>query len=333
MNRRSFVARGAAALALSRGAGAVALAAAGMPAHAQGYPSKPIRLVIPFGAGSATDIVARALAEELRAALGQPVVVESKPGASAQIGAEFVARAAPDGYTLFLTTNTSHSANPAMFRKLPYDPIRDFTPIGRVCYFPFVLAVDAALPVRTPAELVAYAKANAGKVSYGYGNSTGQVAGAALNSLAQLGAQAIAYKSTPQALTDVAGGQVAFMFVDLASSQQHLKSGRIRAIAVSTERRTPMAPELPTLGETLGLQGFDLSAWVGMFGPAGLPADVVSRLSAELRRIADRKEIRERLESLGGEPAPAAAPEFAAYVRRQLDVWAQKVRDAGIQAE
>lgn len=324
MSRRTWIGRSVLALATC---------ATALSAHAQPYPNKPIRLVIPFASGSATDIVARAIAEELRTSLGQPVVVESKPGASAQIGAEFVARSAPDGYTLFLTTNTSHSANPHLFRKLPYDPIRDFTPIGRVCFFPFVLAVDAKLPVTTPSELVGWTKANAGRVSYGYGNSTGQVAGAALNNLLKLGAQSVPYKSTPQALTDLAGGQVAFMFVDLASSQQHVKSGRIRAIAVSTEKRSQMAPELPTLGESLGLQGFDLSAWVGLFGPAGLPADVVARLGGELQKIVERREMRERLESLGGEPAPAPAAEFGAYVARQLEVWGQKVRDAGIQPE
>lgn len=196
-----------------------------------------------------------------------------------------------------------------------------------------MIAVDAKLPVRTPAELVAYAKANQGKVSYAYGNSTGQVAGAALNSLAKMGAQAVAYKSTPQALTDVVGGQVAFMFVDLASSQQHLKAQRLRAIAVSTDKRSPSVPELPTLGESLGLQGFDLSAWVGLFGPAGMPAEIVARLSAELEKIVQSKAMRDKLESLGGEAAPAAAAPFDAYVRKQLEVWGQKVRDAGIRPE
>jgi tripartite-type tricarboxylate transporter receptor subunit TctC len=318
---------------LARALLAAASLAAFAPAHAQPYPNKPIRLVIPFASGSATDIVARAIAEDMRVALGQPVVIESKPGASAQIGAEAVARSAPDGYTLFLTTNTSHSANPHMFRKLSYDPIKDFTPIGRVGYFPFLLTVDAKLPITTPAELVAYTKANAGRVSYGYGNSTGQVAGAALNNLMKLGAQSVAYKSTPQALTDLAGGQVAFLFVDLASSQQFLKSGRIRAIAVSTEKRSQMAPELPTLGETLGLQGFDLSAWVGMFGPAGLPADVTARLSATLQKIVDSREFREKMETIGGEASSAGSAEFGAYVARQLEVWGQKVRDAGMQPE
>ena len=312
---------------------ATAMTIAASTAFAQPYPNRPIRLIIPFASGSATDIVARAIAEDLRGALGQQVVVESKPGASGQIAAESVARSAPDGYTLFLTTNTTHSANPHLFRKLSYDPIRDFAPIGRVCYFPFVLAVDAKLPVSTPTQLLEYAKENAGKLSYAFGNSTGQVAGAALVNLTGLGAQAVPYKSTPQALTDLAGGQVAFMFVDLASSRQHLGAGRIRAIAVSTEKRTQMAPELPTLGEALGLQGFDLSAWVGLFGPAGLPPDIVSRLSTELEKVVQRREFRERIASLGGDAAPADATEFGAYVVRQLEVWRQKVRDAGIAPE
>ena len=310
----------------------IAFAIAG-PVAAQGYPSKPVRMIVPFGPGSATDIVARLLADELRGALGQSVIVDNKPGASAQIGAEQAAKAPADGYTLFLTTNTSHSANPYLFKKLSYDPIRDFTPLARVCYFPFVLAVDAKLPINTVRELIAYAKANPGRVSYAYGNSTGQVAGAALNNLMQLGATAVAYKSTPQALADVIGGQVAFMFVDLASSQPYLKSARLRAIAVSTESRSALAPDLPTLKEAAGIEGFDLSAWLGLFGPAGLPADVVDRLSGDVLKILGKKEVRDRIEALGGDLAPAPSREFGQYVVKQLEVWRVKVRDAGIAPE
>lgn len=303
-------------------------------ALAQAYPTaKPVRIVIGFGPGSASDIVARMLADELRAGLGGSFIVDNKPGASAQIAAELVAKSPADGYTLFLTTNTSHSANPYLFRKLPYDPVKDYTPIARVCYFPFVLAVDARLPVRTPQELVAHARANAGRTSYAFGNSTGQVAAAALNTLAQLGATGIPYKSTPQAMTDIMGGQVAFMFVDLASSGPHLKSGRLRAIAVSTEERSSLAPDLPTLKESLGIQNFDLSAWVGLFGPAGLSLDISERLSSEMQRILSKKEIRDRLEGMGAEVAPSTGAQLGAFVVRQLDVWRTKVRDAGIQPE
>lgn len=330
--RITRVARRAAGLATALVLGA-ASALVTSSAHAQAWPSKPLRMIVPFGPGSASDILARLLADELRPALGQSVVVDNRPGASAQIAAEAVARAAPDGYTIFLTTNTSHSANPYLFRKLPYDPVRDFTPLGRVCFFPFVLAVDSRLPIRTPQELVQYAKANTGKVSYAFGNSTGQVAAAALNRLAGLGATAVPYKSTPQAMTDIMGGQVAFMFVDLASSGPHVKSGRLRAIAVSTDARTAIAPDLPTLRETLGIQGFDLSAWVGVFGPAGLPADIAERLSNELLAITRRPQIRERIEGMGGESAPASGAELGRYVVQQLDVWRTKVRDAGIDPE
>ena len=302
-------------------------------ALAQSWPAQPVKIIIGFGPGSASDILARLIADELRSTFNQPFIVDNKPGASAQIAAEAVARAAPDGYTLFLTTNTSHSANPYLFKRLPYDPIKDFTPIARVCYFPFVLAVDAKLPIHSVPELLSYAKSNAGKVSYAYGNSTGQVAGAALNHLAHLGATAIPYKSTPQALGDVIGGQVAFMFVDLASSQPHLKSGRLRALAVSTEQPSALAPDLPTVAKTADLPGFDLAAWVAMFGPAGMPADIVSRLSVEINRILGKKEIRDRLLSLGAEVAPSSAAELEAYVKQQLEVWGKKVKDAGIQPE
>lgn len=297
------------------------------------YPVRPVRVLIPFAPGSATDIVARAIAEELRNSLGQPFVVESKPGASGQIAAEMAARAAPDGYTLFLTTNTTHSANPYLFRRLPYDPISDFTPIGRISYFPFVLAVNADLPVRDMPELVTFSQQRRGQVSYAYGNSTGQVAGSALNMLARLGAQPVAYRSTPQALTDLAGGQIAFMFVDLASSRQQFEAGRLRPLAVSTDKRSALAPDLPTLGESLGLQGFDLSAWVGLFGPAKMPPHVVEQLGDALYRIVDSPKMREKLQAMGSEPAPAQPAAFGIYVSRQLEVWGQKVKDAGIKPE
>lgn len=309
----------------------VVLLAVAPVALGQPYPSKPVKIIIPFGPGSATDIVARMLAEELRAAMGQPFIVDNKPGASAQIATEQVAKSAPDGYTLLLTTNTGHSANPYLFKKLPYDPVRDFTPLARVCYFPFVLAVDAKLPIRTVAELIAYAKAS--PIGYAYGNSTGQVAGAAFNNLAQLNATPVPYKSTPQALTDVVGGQVAFMFVDLASSQPFSKSGRLRSLAVSTETRSALAPDLPTLKEAAGIEGFDLSAWVGLFGPAGMRPELVTRISDEMQKILAKPEIRARLEGMGGEVAPGSASELGVFVTRQLEVWGKKVRDAGIQPE
>ncbi len=301
--------------------------------QAQTWPAKPVRIVTAFGAGSASDIVSRMLATELQATYNQPFIVENKPGASGIIAADAVARSAPDGYTLFLTTNTAHSSNPHLFKKIPYDPINDFTPIARVCYFPFVLAVNASLPVHTPRELIDYAQNSKQVISYGYGNSTGQVAAAAFSTLTKINATAVPYKSSPQVMTDLIGGQITFLFGDLASSAVHIKSGRIRAIAVTTERRSALAPDLPSVAAAANLPGFDLTAWVGVVGPAQLPADITQKLSTEINRILARKDILDRLKAMGAEPAPALASEFGDYMKQQLSVWGQKVKDSGIQPE
>ncbi len=315
-------------------ASAMAIAGALQPAHAQGaYPNKPVKLIIGFGPGSGTDILARMIAEELRVALGQPFIVDNRPGASAQIAASAVAKSTADGYTLFLTSNSSHSVNPHMFKKLPYDPIADFTPIGGIAYFPFILAVNASLPVKTPQEFVAYARANKGKLNYAYGTPTVQIPAEALNRLENLEATGIPYKSSPAAMTDVIGGQAQFIVVDLASARPHLQSGRLRALAVTTSKRSTLAPDLPTIEETLGLRDFDLAAWTGLFGPAALPKEVVDKLSSTLLQILAKPEVRERIVAFGAEPTPSDVPTFTALVKRQLEVWGRKVADAGIQPE
>ena len=302
-------------------------------AGAQPYPSKPVKIVVGFGPGSGTDIVARIIADELRQSFNQSFVVENKPGATAAIAAEVVAKAPPDGYTLFITSNSSHSVNPHLYRALRYDPDRDFTPIGRIADFPFLLAVDPKLPIKTPQDLVAYARANRGKASYAYGNTPGQVAGAALNTLMKLEMTAVPYKSSPAAMVDVSTGLEVFMVVDLASSQSFVKSGRLRAIAVTTSTRSALAPELPPLGEALGLEGFDLRAWTGMFGPAGMPKVITDKLSSELVKILTRPDLRDRLLAGGMEPTPARSEEFARFLAEQYIVWGKKIKDAGIEPE
>src|SRR6266436_2627608 len=203
-------------------------------ALAQPYPTKPVRIVVPFAAASATDIMARIIADELRATFDQAFVIDNKPGASAQIGAELVAKAPPDGYTLFVTTNTSHSANPFLFKKLPYDPIKDFTPIAGIMRIPVIVVVNPKLPVNSLSELVAYGKANPGKVSFGYGNSVGQVVGASFAKRTGLDVITVPYKSTPQSITDLLGGQISYSVADMASGQSFVKEGRLKALAVSS---------------------------------------------------------------------------------------------------
>ena len=303
-------------------------------AGAQAWPAKPIKIVIAFGPGSGSDIFARLIGDQLSKSVGQPVIVESKPGASGQIAAEYVARASADGYTLFLTTNTTHSANPYLFKKLNYDPIKDFTPVARIGLFPFVLLVDSKLPINSVADLMAFAKANPQKTSYAYTSSAGQVAAAALvNSTKMADVVAVAFKSAPEAITSVVSGQVTFTVLDFATSQPLVKSGRLRAIAVTPEARTALAPTLPTIAEATGLTDFGVVAWQGIFGPANLPPAIVERLSTELLKIITPKEMQERIFSMGADPAPLGPEEFKVYVKSQLAVWERQIKIAGMTPE
>ena len=312
----------------------IGVAMAGGHLRAQeAYPNKPVRIIIGFGPGSGTDILARMVADELRIAFNQPFLVDNRPGAGAQIAASAVAKSPADGYTLFLTSNSSHSVNPHIVKNLAYDPIADFTPIGGLAAFPFILAVNAEVPARTPQEFVAYARANKGKINYGYGTPAVQIPAAALNRLENLEAVGIPYKSSPDALRDVIAGQVHFLVVDLASARPHLNSGRLRALAATTARRSALAPNLPTIEETLGLRDFDLAAWTGLFGPANLPKDIVEKLSAALLQVMAKPELRDKITAAGAEPTPSDSTTFAALVKRQLEVWGRKISDAGIKPE
>ena len=303
-------------------------------AAAQAWPTvKPIRIEIGFGPGSASDIFARLIAESLQKGLGQVVLVEGKPGANGQIAAEYVAKSPADGYTLFLTTNTTHSANPYLYKKLSYDPIKDFTPISRVSYFPFLLLVDSKLPIQNVQELIAYAKNNPQAISYAYSSSTGQVAAAALSNSTKMGAVGVAYKSAPEALTSVVGGQVTFAVVDVATSQSLVKSGRLRALAVTPQTRSALAPTLPTIGEASGLKDFGVIAWLGLFGPVNLPQPVVERLNAVVQKIVAAKEFQDKISAMGSEPAYAGPEEFQRFVKTELGVWERQIKLAGMKAE
>jgi len=314
---------------------ALVFAAALVSGHtsAQDYPSKPVKIVIGFGPGSGTDLVARMLAEELQKMFNQPFIVENKPGAAAQIAANQVKAAPPDGYTLLLTSNTTHSVNPHIYKKLAYDPIADFTPIGGIGFFPFILAVDAKIPVKTPQEFVTWARANKGKVFYAYGTPTVQIPAEAINKIEKLEATGVPYKSSPDAMTDVIGGRAQFIVVDLASSTPQVKGGRLRALAITSSKRTSLAPELPTVEETLGIKDFDLAAWTGLFGPANLPQNIVDKLNAAMQKILNKPEMREKMLAKYIEPTPSDPATFKAMVRKQLDVWGGKVKVAGIEPE
>lgn len=311
---------------------AVLALAGSTAAFAQGYPSAPVTMVVPFAAGSGTDAVARIVAKGLAERLKQPVLVDNKPGASAQIGAQYVAKAKPDGYTLFMTTNTSHSANPALFTSLKYDPIKDFTPVARVGELPFALLVSAGFPARNLQELIDHAKANPGKLSYATPNSTSLVASETIKRIADLDVVGIPYKSSPQALTDLIGGQIQMYVGDLGSTLGMIKAGNVRPLGVTTKgplRNLPGVPPVATV-----IRGFDLTSWNGIFGPAGLPGPVVDRLNTEIQQVLAQKEVQEQLAQLGFEVWPSRTPdEFASYVAGQLAHWTTLIRQAGIRSQ
>lgn len=301
--------------------------------QAADYPTQPIRLIVPFAAGSGTDAIARITAQALGETLKGTVIVENKAGANGSIAAEYVAKATPDGYTLFMTTNTTHSANPSLMKRLPYDPIKSFAPVSRMGNLPFLLVVNNSLPVKTVAELIAYGKARPGQLSYASGNSTGIVAGATFASMAGIDMLHIPYKSTPPAIVDVIGGQVSMMFVDTAAGLATVKGGKMRALAVTTEERSKLFPELPPIAATPGFKGFDITSWNGVFAPAGTPKDVVGKLNKALVRIASDKVAREKFAGLGFDAFGSTSDELGVFVATELVKWTKLVKNAGIQPE
>lgn len=316
----------------------LSLAAAFGLAHADAalaqapYPAQPVTLVVPFAAGSGTDAVARTVGQKLSERLKQPVIIDNKPGASAQLGAQFVAKAKPDGYTLFMTTNTSHSANPSLFAALKYDPIKDFTPIARVGELPFALAVHPSVPAKSIKELIDYARAHPGKLSYATPNSTSLVATETIKRIAGVDIVGVPYKSSPQAMTDLIGGQVEVYVVDFGSGMSMIKTDKIRTLGVTTAEGSKILPGVPPIGKTV--TGFDLTSWNGIFGPAGLPRPVVDRLHTELQAVLADKEVQDKLAQIGFEVWPTKTPdEFGKYVADQLAHWTTLIKQAGIKPE
>ena len=303
------------------------------PAAAQGYPSRPVRIIVPFAAGSGSDVYARLIAEDFGTAFNQTFLVDNRAGASAQIGTLAVAKSAPDGYTLLIATNTAHSANPALFKKLPYEPVTDFSGVGRVLYMPYLLVVPKSSPFNSVAALIARARSAPNTLNYGYGNSSGQVASAEFSHQARIVSTGVAYKSLPPALTDLIGGQLDYVFVDVSTALPHLKSGRIKALGFSLAKRSAQLPDVPAIAETPGMAAFELMSWVGLVAPAGLPADVLERLNTQLRRTLAKPEVRDKLIAMGAEVAPSTPAEMDEFMRQQLASWGSKIRNAGITPE
>ena len=308
---------------------AAALHAAG--AHAQSYPARPVKLVVPFPAGSATDQVARLTGQQLQEALKQPFVVENKPGAQGAIAAEFVAKSAPDGYTLLVTTNTPQAANVSLFKKLPYDPVKDFSPIARLGTTSFMLMAKPDFPAKNLGVFLAYVRSQPGKLSAGYGSSGSQVSFAMLKSMGKLDVVEVPYKGIPQAITDVLGGSLAFTFVDLGNALAQAKGGKLKGIAVTSARRTPLAPDVPAIAEDL--PGYELIAWFALMAPAKTPREIVQKLHDAAVAGLAKPEVRDKFAAIGTDIAPMSPGELGKFVQTEITKWARLVKEAGIQPE
>lgn len=303
-----------------------------LPAAAQEFPSKGIKFIVPFAAGSATDALARILGEHIGRSLGKPVVVENLPGASGVLAAQNAARAEPDGHTVLITTNTTHGANQSLLKSVPYDAVTSFEPIGKLGTITLALTTHPSVPAKTVKELLAHAKANPGKLTFGAGSSSSRIAGEMLKSLAGLDLTYVPYRSNPQAITDLLGGQIAIVFADISTTLPQVKAGKINGLAVSTARRSPLAPDLPTMAEA-GVPGYDLAAWFAAFAPAKTPRPIVDKLNQALTAALADKATQERLLAAGIEPETSTPDELRAFVPVEIRKWAEIVKAAGIQPE
>ncbi len=298
------------------------------------YPLKAIRFVVPFPAGGPLDVVARAIGQELNKSWGQQVIVDNRPGAGGNIGADFVAKSVPDGYTILMGAVSTHAINPTLYSKLPYDPLRDFAPVTLVTTVPNVLVLHPSVPARSVKELIAVAKSRPGALNFASGStgSAGHLAGELFNTMAAVAMVHIPYKGAAPAVVDLLAGHVSVMFDNMSSALPHVKSGRVRALAVTTLQRSPMLPALPTISES-GLAGFDVSTWFGVFAPGATPPETIAKLNTEIVRILATAEMKERLAALGAEPAGNKPEEFAAFIKSEITKYAKVIRASGAKAD
>jgi tripartite-type tricarboxylate transporter receptor subunit TctC len=303
-------------------------------ACAQEYPSKPIRLIVPFAAGGGNDNIARLLGKRLAESLGQPLVIDNRAGAGGALGAELAAKAAPDGYTLFLGGVGSHAVNPNLRKNLPYDPIRDFAPVALLASAPLVLVVHPSVPAHTLAEFIALARAHPGALNYASnGNGTSShLAAVMFEAAAGVKMVHVPYKGLAPALTDLLSGQVQLMFSSVVAILPHIKSGRLRGLAVTGSARLPLLPELPTVAES-GFPGYEASSWYGILAPAHTPEPIVAKLNAEMARALAQPEMRATLLAEGAEPIGGTPQQFGAYIRSEKERMGKLIREAGIPIE
>ncbi len=303
-------------------------------AQAQSYPSKPIHFVVPYPAGGPLDTVARLLGQKVSESVKESVIVENKPGAGGNIGADFVAKSAPDGYTILMGAVATHAINPTLYSHIPYDPVKDFAPVTEVAWTPNVLVVNPSLPVSNVKEFIAYAKAHPGELNFGSGStgSAGHLAGELFKSMAGVQMVHVPYKGAAPAMQDLIGGQVQLMFDNLASSLGQIRAGKVRALAVTTLQRSSLAPDLPTIAES-GLPGFDISTWFGIFAPGGTPQPVVQKLHDEFVNALRAPDVQARLKTMGAEPVGSTPQEFAAYIRSESQKYAKVIKASGAKVD
>ena len=300
-------------------------------AVAQSYPSRPVRVIVPFQAGAAPDQIMRITTQHMQASLGQPFVIENKPGANGNIGVAEAARAAPDGYTLVSANNTTFAANPSLYKKLPFDPQKDFVPVGRFITTGLILAVRSDFPAKNLQEFIALAKSQPDKLTAAQASAGMRVSIAMLRSLAGIQVLEVPYKGQPQALNDLLGGQVSFTFADYAVGIPQIKGGKVRGLGVTTPRRSQVAPEIPSIGEII--PGFDLTVWAGMAAPAGTPREVVDALWRAADRALGSAEVRQAMAGMSFSVEPLDPQAFGAYIGTETVKWAKMVKEAGIEPE
>ena len=301
-------------------------------ASAQGYPSKPIRIVVGFPPGGGNDIIARLVGAKMQGAWGQPVVIDNRPGANSIIAAEFVAKSSPDGYTLLVNATGGMSVNPVLYAKLPYDSLRDFVPISMVGSFPLVLVVHPSVPANSVQELVAYAKANPGKLNYSSGSTAFQVASEMFKQMTGTDVRHIPYKGSAASITAVMAGDVQMTIVDTPPLVPQIRAGKVKALAVTSAKRAAAMSDLPTVAES-GVPGYEMVLWIGVFAPAGTPREVTEKLNAEVVRIVRLPDVREILDGMGVEPLGNTSEQMAEWIRREIVKFGPVVKAANIKAE
>ncbi|ABM43659.1 Uncharacterized protein UPF0065 [Acidovorax sp. JS42] len=315
----------------------LAVAAAGalpMGALAQNFPTKPITIIVPFSAGGTTDILARIVGQGLTTELGQSVVVDNKPGAGGNIGGSLAAKAAADGYTLFMGTVGTHAINQSLYKKMPFDPVKDFAPLSRVAAVPNLLVAHPSQPFKTVKEMIAYAKANPGKITFGSPGSgaSPHVSGELFKSMTGTDLLHIPYKGSAPAMTDLLGGQTSVMFDNMPSAIQHVRSGKLRPIAVTTAKRSPELPDVPTIAEA-GVPGYEATSWFGMFAPAGTPKPVLDKLHAALIKVLNQADVKKKIAEQGGDVVAETPAQFAAFIKAESVKWGKVVKESGATAD